>query len=240
MIKAGCCGFPVKREIYYNHFSVVEIQQTFYQLPQAQTGRRWREEAPSDFEFTMKAWQLITHEPSSPTYRRLSIGIPEAQKRHYGFFKNTEEVDLAWTKTVEFALALGVKKIIFQSPKSFDPKGDHIRNLKIFFQRIERHFFTLIWEPRGPWPEKEVLGLCEELAIIPCLDPFKGSLFKGDLLYLRLHGRTGYHSRYTDEELWALWKRVKSYPEVYLMFNNVHMMEDAIRIQEFQKRREES
>lgn len=237
MIKVGCCGFPVKREIYYRHFSVVEIQQTFYHLPQISTGRRWREEAPLDFEFCLKAWQLITHEPSSPTYRRLRIKLPEPQKKNYGFFKNTEEVDLAWTKMVEFAIALGVRKILFQSPKSFGPQEDHIRNMKHFFKRIERYSFTLIWEPRGPWPEKEVLTLCEELGIFPCLDPFERSLYQGDLLYLRLHGRTGYHDRYSDEELRTLLKKVKSYPEAYLMFNNIQMMEDAKRLQEFQKKR---
>ncbi|MEW6376424.1 MAG: DUF72 domain-containing protein, partial [Thermodesulfobacteriota bacterium] len=121
MIKVGCCGFPVKRSIYYQNFPVVEIQQTFYQLPQITTGNRWREEAPPDFEFTMKAWQLITHEPSSPTYRRLRTVIPVEKKKDYGFFKRTEEVEAAWSRTAEFARALGVKKIVFQSPRSFYP-----------------------------------------------------------------------------------------------------------------------
>ena len=103
VIKVGCCGFPVKRDIYYRSFPVAEVQQTFYQLPLITTGRRWREEAPPNFEFTMKAWQLITHEPSSPTYRRLRMTIPEEKKRDYGFFKGTEEVDEAWSKTAEFA-----------------------------------------------------------------------------------------------------------------------------------------
>jgi uncharacterized protein YecE (DUF72 family) len=73
----GCCGFPIKREIYYQNISVVEIQQTFYHLPQIATGRRWKDEAPLGFEFAMKAWQLITHEPSSPTYRKLRMDLLE-------------------------------------------------------------------------------------------------------------------------------------------------------------------
>ena len=80
MIRVGCCGFPVKKETYYKTFSVVEIQQSFYQLPRIETGKRWKEETPRHFEFTMKAWQLITHEPSSPTYRRLRMAIPEKKK----------------------------------------------------------------------------------------------------------------------------------------------------------------
>jgi len=70
---------------------VVEVQQTFYQIPRIATGKRWREEAPPDFEFTMKAWQLITHEPSSPTYRRLRTVIPGFQA--YLLFNNLSMCD---------------------------------------------------------------------------------------------------------------------------------------------------
>jgi len=227
MIKIGCCGFPVKREIYYQNFEVAEIQQTFYQLPQIPTGRRWKEEAPLDFEFTMKAWQLITHEPSSPTYRRLRIDIPEREKKHYGFFKNTEEVDKAWSETAEFARVLGAKKILFQSPKSFHPSDGHIKDLREFFKRIERNSFTFIWEPRGQWERREVEELCEEMGNIPCLDPYHDPLPKRDFIYVRLHGRTGYRYTYSEDDLKELVKRMKPYREAYLMFNNMKMYENA-------------
>jgi uncharacterized protein YecE (DUF72 family) len=149
MIKVGCCGFPVRKEIYYQTLPVVEVQQTFYRLPRITTGRGWREEAPPDFEFTMKAWQLITHEPSSPTYRRLGMAIPEKRKRDYGFFKGTEEVDSAWAKTAEFAKALGARMIVFQSPASFYPSEEHIKNLMQFFKKMKTSSFIYIWEPRG-------------------------------------------------------------------------------------------
>ena len=229
MIQIGCCGFPVKREIYYKTFSVVEIQQTFYQLPRIDTGKRWKEEAPENFEFTMKAWQLITHEPSSPTYRRLRMAIPEKKKRNYGFFKETEEVSEAWSKTVEFAKALGVKKIVFQSPASFYPSEDHIKNLRQFFRKMKPHPFTFIWEPRGKWERREVKRLCTELNIIPCLDPFEETSIQGDLLYIRLHGEKGYRYTYSDTEMKQLIAIGKSYPQTYFMFNNVRMYEDAQR-----------
>jgi len=83
-VRVGCCGFSMARVEYYRRFPVVEIQQTFYNLPRIATAERWCREAlacrprngPADFEFTMKAWQLITHEASSPTYRRLRKAIP--------------------------------------------------------------------------------------------------------------------------------------------------------------------
>jgi uncharacterized protein YecE (DUF72 family) len=61
-MKTGCCGFPKARKVYYDSFKVVEVQQTFYQPPALKTIEKWRAQAPGDFEFTLKAWQLITHE----------------------------------------------------------------------------------------------------------------------------------------------------------------------------------
>ena len=230
MIKVGCCGFPVKRGMYYQNFSVVEVQQTFYQIPRISTGERWREEAPPDFEFAMKAWQLITHEPSSPTYRRLRTVIPEGKKKDYGFFKGTEEVHSAWVRTVEFARALGVKKILFQCPGSFDPSNDHIKNLKQFFKKINRESFTFIWEPRGQWEREEVERLCQELDILPCLDIFSGPPTREKLLYVRLHGKTGYRYTYSEEDMLILLKKTKPFPQAYLLFNNLSMYDDAHRL----------
>jgi len=228
MIKVGCCGFPVRRETYYKNFEVMEVQQTFYQLPRVDTGRRWKEEAPPNFEFTMKAWQLITHPSSSPTYRRLRMPIPEEKKKNYGFFKSTEEVGEAWSKTLGFAQALGVQKIVFQSPASFFPSNDSVKNLKQFFKKMKTHSFTFIWEPRGKWERREVERLCMELDITPCLDPFEEKSVRGDLLYTRLHGRKGYRDTYSGAEMKELIKKGKGYPQAYLMFNNVGMYEDAL------------
>jgi len=232
MIRVGCCGFPVKRETYYQAFPVVEVQQTFYKLPQIATGRRWREEAPPDFEFAMKAWQLITHEPSSPTYRRLGRTIPEKKKKDYGFFKGTEEVAEAWSKTAEFAGALGVRKVVFQTPSSFYPSEEHMKNVRQFFKRVKRHRFIFIWESRGKWEREDVERICTDLDIVPCLDPFGGKPIRGELLYVRLHGKTGYRYRYSEEEMKELIGKGETYPQAYLMFNNVNMYEDSRRLKE--------
>lgn len=121
MIKLGCCGFPVARKRYYRQFKAVEIQKTFYQPPKPETAQRWREEAPEDFEFTLKAWQLITHPPQSPTYRRAKVEIPQSKRENYGYFRPTDEVFGAREKTRRIAQALKAKLIIFQCPASFKP-----------------------------------------------------------------------------------------------------------------------
>ena len=68
-VKVGCCGFPRGMKDYFSHFRLVEVQQTLYKMPKLETALRWRQQAPSDFNFTVKAWQLITHPATRPTYR---------------------------------------------------------------------------------------------------------------------------------------------------------------------------
>jgi uncharacterized protein YecE (DUF72 family) len=80
MVKVGCCGFPINKKEYFKKFSLVELQSTFYEIPaKIETVKKWREEAPKDFEFTLKAFQVITHDSKSPTYKRLkeNLGIPK-------------------------------------------------------------------------------------------------------------------------------------------------------------------
>jgi uncharacterized protein YecE (DUF72 family) len=211
MLRIGCCGFGVAKEKYYRNFSVVEIQQTFYQPPMPNTAQRWRLLAPADFEFTLKAWQLITHPPSSPTYRRLKLKIKNEKLKNYGFFKPTEETFHAWDQTEAIAKILKAKVIVFQCPPSFVPSLENKNNLKKFFRRIERKEYSFVWETRGNWPKEDIVKLCRELNLSHCVDPFKDKFLYGQVRYFRLHGKTGYRYRYTEQDLELL---KKSYPEI--------------------------
>lgn len=227
----GCCGFPVRQKLYYEIFSVVEIQQTFYQLPELKTALRWRNSAPEGFEFTIKAPQLITHETHSPTYRRYKRSIPEEKKRYYGSFKPTEEVITAWEEMKKIANILHATIILFQSPPSFFPSYSNIENMKAFFSSIEREDFTLVWEPRGKWSSKEIERVCKDLDLVHCVDPFKDISLYGKIRYYRLHGKTGYKYQYTPNDLEWLIDKI-SRKITYFMFNNISMFEDARRFQE--------
>src|SRR5215211_4148447 len=120
-VKVGCCGFRMAMAEYVAHFQVVEVQQTFYQPPQVQTLERWRAEAPKDFEFTLKAWMLITHEARSPTYRRLKRELTEEEREQCGSFRPTPMVREAWDVTLACARALKARRVLFQCPASFRP-----------------------------------------------------------------------------------------------------------------------
>lgn len=235
-IKTGCCGFPVRRQKYYETFNCIEINVTFYQLPELKTAQKWHREAPSGFEFIMKAWQLITHPSNSMTYRRLREKIPASSKKNFGNFKNTREVFSAWQRTAEFAKTLGCRKILFQCPASFKPSSQNILNMRKFFHRInrDRKNFSFIWEPRGNlWTPEIISSLCRELGLVHCVDPTINKSVYGNYNYYRLHGsyergRIVYYHEFSDREL----KKVLSKCDKklnYAMFNNVSMFDDAIR-----------
>ncbi|MCX7962642.1 MAG: DUF72 domain-containing protein [Burkholderiales bacterium] len=228
-LRVGCSGFPMARARYFAAFRLVEVQHTFYEPPGPATLARWRAEAPSDFEFTLKAWQLVTHEPSSPTYRRLRTPIAPGRRSRYGSFRPTPEVAGAWRRTLECARALRARAIVFQCPVSFAPTEEHVANLRRFFRgaRAEAGEIALGWEPRGAWPRALVRELCAELGVRPVLDPLAAMPYPGPWRYFRLHGRGGYRDRYSDAELRGILSLCRG--TTYVLFNNAAMVEDAQR-----------
>jgi uncharacterized protein YecE (DUF72 family) len=225
----GCCGFRRAISTYYHDFAVVELQRTFYKPPRIDTVWNWRQEAPSDFIFTLKAWQLITHEPSSPTYRKAGMRIDPDQRDQYGRFRPTSQVWEAWKKTEDIARVAGATVVLFQCPASFTPIDENIANLREFFSSMGKRKFKCAWEPRGPWPEETIRGLCQELELIHCVDPLASSQLWGEVGYFRLHGLGGYGYRYTDGDLKRLRVSISPRKDGYLFFNNISMYEDALR-----------
>ena len=229
-IKVGLCGFTVGMAQYPRYFPVVEVQQTFYQPPEDATLRRWRADAPADFEFTLKAWQLITHTGTSSTYRRLRRPIIASERNGLGAFRNAPIVDVGWRSTVECAHILSATAILFQSPASFKPTDEHIENLHTFFGRIERpRGISLMWEPRGLWSGPQVARLCKDLSLVHVVDPFVTDAQTHSPTYFRMHGVTGSRHVYSDDELTWLIKRIPAKGDVYVMFNNLPRVGDAKR-----------
>ncbi len=227
----GCCGWTEAQTKYVEDFDVIEIQTTFYQPPANAVAQRWKAIAPAGFRFCMKAWQLITHTPSSPTYRRLKSGISDSEKELYGSFRPTDQVMLAWERTREIAAILGAEVIVFQCPASFLPHRENLRNLNTFFRGIDREGRMLAWEPRGAeWSDMLIRDLCARNNLIHCVDPFDRDSVYGDSLYWRLHGRGGYRYRYTDGDLAEIENKLNALPKPgYVMFNNMSSREDALR-----------
>jgi uncharacterized protein YecE (DUF72 family) len=227
-VRIGCCGFPTAQAKYFRAFTCVEINSSFYQLPRVATAARWRAAAPPEFEFTMKAWQVITHRATSPTYQRTRL---DPRDREYcGHFGFNPTIRWAWSETFAVAKALDAKFVVFQCPPSFRPTKENIANLRQFFERAKRGKFRMGWEPRGEWDAELIASLCKELDLIPVVDPLKSQpIVVGKVRYFRLHGTSGPRHRFQDEELRRLKQMCVDRTSSYVLFNNLAMTEDAQR-----------
>lgn len=246
----GTCGFGIARGKYAQLFSCVEVQHTFYQPPRISTLERWREDAPPDFEFVLKAWQLITHDAKSPTYRRLKRKLSEGEKQGAGYFRPTPIVKEAWKVTLACARALRARTILFQCPASFRQTQENISHLEKFFRDLKGEHadeFNLGWEPRGDWDCKVVKSLCEDLKLWHVVDPFTATSLTPRHLYFRLHGRNGWRYEYEETELRELAAMFREdlaknnrsprrggpgkAQTPYVFFNNARMTKDALSFQ---------
>lgn len=195
--------------------------------------------APKDFEFPVKAWQLITHNPHSPTYRKAGINIPDEKKNLYGSFNPSTEVLEAWETTSNICKILRAKICLFQCPASFNPTEENIKNMKAFFSTINKGNLLFVWEPRGKnWIAPLVKDLCEELEITHVVDPFGSNPthLSQRTAYLRLHGsppgKKMYNYKYSDDDLQKLRNILQTIDakQYYLLFNNISMKEDALKL----------
>jgi uncharacterized protein YecE (DUF72 family) len=233
----GCCGWSEGKAKYFADFPAIELQNTFYEPPSLALASKWRAIAPGSFQFCIKAWQLITHKVSSPTYRKLKSRLGAAERELVGSFQSTEQVMLAWERTAAVAHALEARLVLFQCPASFQPEPRNLRNLRTFFSEIKRNRLMLAWEPRGAWPSDLVAHLCEELELLRCVDPFDVAASGVQAPYWRLHGRGGYSYRYSADDLSKLLRLLSEYgpnrdrPR-YVFFNNIWMKDDALRFQQ--------
>ena len=133
MIKVGCAGFPTSMERCFGNFRLVELNSTFYQYPREKTVEGWREKAPKDFEFTVKAHQDISH--------KAKLKVEETSLQAFGRMK-------------QICKTLNSKILLIQTPCSL--RLDKLADAEKFFREVNRENLVLVWETRGPaWETPE-------------------------------------------------------------------------------------
>lgn len=250
-IAIGTCGYRYydpgegwrddyesKLAAYADAFDVGELNRTFYQLPQVSTAERWRREAGDEFDFTLKAWQALTHPWSSPTWNSYRDTVPDDRTDEVGYLQPTAFNVEAWDRTREIAEALGAEVVVVQTPPSFDCTDGHEANLREFFGTAERGDFTIAWEPRGDWsanPDR-VAAIGDDLDLVHVVDVMRDEpVVDHAVAYTRLHGLNDdpydYDYDYTDAELDALAGTLGAladeHDRVYCLFNNYEMVANA-------------
>ena len=242
IIRVGCCGFPVSRKKYYSVYSLVELQNTFYNIPSIQWVQKLRNEMPKDFVITMKAWQVITHPSRSPTWRKLKEK-PGGKLENYGWLKPTNENINAWEKSLDVAKELNAKVIVLQTPGSMPYNNEAIEWVRKFFKQIVSitpKDIVIGWEPRGQWVSEKAQNvlkdILEEYSITHIVDIFRRKpVYIHEINYIRLHGigkgETNYKYKYTDNDLERLYEIIMEmgFHKNYVLFNNVYMFDDGLR-----------
>ena len=228
LLRVGCSGWnysswrgrfyppdlPTTRWLvhYASVFDTVEVNNTFYRLPEAGTFASWRAQTPPAFLATIKASRFLTH------VKRLKD--PE------------EPLERLFTRASALGSKLG--PVLYQVPSNFHRD---VTRLTAFLEALPRHpapgarrRVRHVMEFRHPsWYEPRVFQLLTRFDVALCLHDKNGSEidspFVGPFAYVRFHGTTGhYHGSYSERALagWAVrlaeqWHKGR---EVYAYFNN--------------------
>lgn len=189
---------------YLRHFDTVELNNSFYRLPEASTFNSWRAAVPGNFRFAVKASRFITHNKK---------------------LKDTESALERFFSRVE-ALGPTLGPILFQLPPRWKLNLERLEQFLIALPRQHRYAF----EFRDPsWNTREVYALLRSHNAAYCIYELSGYrsplTVTADWSYVRLHGPEGkYQGSYDSRALnrWAThvvkWSR--HLEAIYVYFDN--------------------
>lgn len=191
-------------EYYSNYFCTVEINSSFYHLPQEKTIIQWEKTVPQDFIFSVKASRFITH--------MKKLINPE------------KSVALFLERIKNFNDKLG--PVLFQLPPHF---GFNPERLKAFLE-ILPDYHQYVIEFRDPsWFNPLTYALMREKNIAFCIyylgDYESPKEITADFVYIRYHGPVILGAGlYNDEQITRFSRDIKDYLEqgkkVFAYFNN--------------------
>ena len=127
---------PEDRLRYYaSHFSLVEIDATYYALPTRRMAELWLARTPPDFTFDCKANALMTGQPMElkrlPADLRAELPASLAEKpRIYGKDLPPELYDEIWSRFLDALQPLHsagkLGSVLLQYPRWFTPRADNV------------------------------------------------------------------------------------------------------------------
>jgi uncharacterized protein YecE (DUF72 family) len=192
-------------DFYAQHFDTVEINNSFYHLPSANTFDNWRESSPPKFLFAVKGSRFITH------MKKLKDPRPSSEK----FF--------------DVADRLGRKlgPILFQLPPRWKV---NVERLAEFLESLpQRHKYVIEIRDES-WLVPEVYALLRRHKTAFCIHDFADMKIPEEITanftYIRFHGPTSakYFGSYSSEQLREWAKRIEDWSQrlsaIYVYFNN--------------------
>ncbi len=207
---------------YQRHFDTVEINYTFYRLPEKNTFRSWREQAPDSFIYAVKANRYITH------------------------MKKLKECSSALENFFERVLLLqeNLGPILWQLPPRWHANLERLEAFVELLPKELRHVFEF---RDADWFREQTRTILERHGMIFCIHDKKGvdcpQWVTAESVYLRFHGSEGnYGGKYGLEKVRPWVERIHAWLDegrsVYAYFNNDvsgYALEDARTLIEFLK-----
>ena len=208
---AGVSSAEDRLRFYASRFPVVEVDATYYALPQEQMSRRWVERTPDDFLFDIKAHALMTGQPTET--RRLPKYVREALPEKVGEKARLYARDLpaelqgevwdGFKRGIEPLRAGGKLGAVFlQYPKWVFPSSENRALIKDAVERLDGMKVAVEFR-NGSWLNEKnrdrTLGFLSErsipFVIVDEPQGFKSSVppvavvTSPDLAVVRFHGR---------------------------------------------------
>ncbi len=218
-------GLPARDRLawYAERFEAVEVNSTFYAIPERRTVERWVTQTPDGFTFDVKLHRLLSRHAAD--LKSLPPAVRErASTTDRGRVVLTDELEAAMldeTLAAVEPLEEGGKLSAFllQLSPSFKPKDQALDELAPLVERLAPRPVAIEFRHRG-WVEErrleETLGwLSDHEAAFVCTDSPQGkavtmmppvdAVTRDDLAYFRAHGRNveGYQSGKTVAERFA-------------------------------------
>jgi uncharacterized protein YecE (DUF72 family) len=232
-IRIGCSGWIYRhwRERFYppklpqrlwfayysEAFETVELNTSFYHLPKADTFAKWRDQAPPNFRYAIKAQRFITH-------MKKLIDCAEPVEE---FIKRARNLGAA------------IGPVLYQLPPRFQLNRERLERFIDLLPPDLDHVFEF---RDKSWLTQEVLDLLDARGVSFCVHDMAGSATprwaSGPVAYVRFHGGAGkYWGRYSDEGLlgWSDWivEQSRVGRDVWCYFNNDidgHAIHDALTL----------
>lgn len=218
----GCSGFsyrdwkgvfypeglpPRKWFAYYcTQFNTLEVNVTFYRMPELKVFETWYTQSPADFRFAVKAPRIVTH------YKKFNAEAAPVLADFYG--------------TVREGLGEKLGPILFQLP----PKAAYTEELLgRMLEQLDPDFHNVVEFRHPSWWDGEILRELTRRNITFCGQSYPAALpdevvVNTPQVYYRFHGvPVLYTSPYDEPFLQRVAQEIQAEPtvkEAYIYFNN--------------------
>ena len=232
---------------YSDQFPIVEVDSTYYAIPQERNPEAWVERTPPEFVFDVKAYAPFTGHAAAvkALAKELREALPsEVQAKQNFYYKDLppEIGDEVWRRFNETLLPLDsagkLGTVLFQFPPWFGPRSDNREYILEAKERLGQYPMAVEFR-NGTWMAEEsdrlrTLGFLSENGIsYVCVDEpqgFKSSVppvtavTAPNVALLRMHGR--------NAEMWNA--RVKTAADRFdYLYNEEELRRElAPRVQE--------